>query len=107
MARAYIEFFDDVDIDPEFESLDEWQELDFLEETVDFFDIEPDCDIDLEKIESVCVVDYCGNYNHPGFWGDYYPDLNLTRFGGSWWLLPPMVCNDVPSEDEVYEYAYE
>jgi hypothetical protein len=56
-------------------------------------------------MKSVCIVDFAGNYNTPGFWADWFPEEKILHFGGAWGWYDPIYCPKEPTEDFVYQYA--
>lgn len=52
-------------------------------------------------MDSVCIVDFCGNARQSGFWADYFPGDAKTYFGGAWASVPPMPCDVEPTEGQV------
>ncbi len=61
--------------------------------------------------ESVCIIDFCGRdvtRRMPvTFSADYFPEESLTYFTGYWGdtEIPPMPCQQEPTEDEAYAWA--
>lgn len=62
-----------------------------------------------EQEPSVCIQDFCGSYE-PGhlpiqFWADYFPQRDVTVFGGYWHDVPDMPSETEPTEEQVQEWA--
>lgn len=57
------------------------------------------------KYETICMIDFCGNYKQDGFWADYIKSEALVVFGGSWRNVPTFYCDGIPSESELYDWA--
>jgi hypothetical protein len=54
--------------------------------------------------DSICVLDFCGRcgpYYPVQFWGDYYPALKITVFGGDYYRIPDMPSDICPSDDQL------
>jgi len=59
--------------------------------------------------DSVCIVDFRGNYNHmPGcsFWADWWIATKVVTFGGEWMDVPDMPSDTEPTQEAVNEWAH-
>ena len=50
--------------------------------------------------DSVCIVDFAGNFKDCGFWYDYFPKHKGVKFGGILSDIPNMLVDHEPTEDE-------
>jgi hypothetical protein len=57
--------------------------------------------------DSICIEDFAGNNNEPGYWADYYPQEGIVVFGGSWCDEPNWIIDHKPTNDELWEYIRE
>ena len=55
--------------------------------------------------ETICLVDWCGNWNHAGYCADYNPNTGITVFGLEWHNVPDLKTEEEPTPEEVTEYA--
>jgi len=58
----------------------------------------------MDKEESVCIIDFAGNFNQCGVWCDYFPKHKAVKFGGAWSDIPNMPIDHEPEQDECYDW---
>ena len=59
--------------------------------------------------ESVCIVDFCGTYNHTrkcSFWANWWIAAKVVTFGGEWGEVPDMPSGTEPTPKAVNKWAH-